>query len=205
MTNNNQTVYIIDDDIELCKALAWTLESITVNVKTFQSPHDFLNQYNNEPGCLVLDVRLSDINGLKLQEKLKREGFDIPIIFITGHGDIPMAVRAMKAGAVDFFTKPFNNQMLIDAIQDALIISQKRHSKRTKQQKLLSHISSLTDRENDVMRGILDSKLSKTIAHELGISLNTVDVHRANIMKKMQAKSTIDLVKMIVQNDIIKA
>jgi two-component system, LuxR family, response regulator FixJ len=193
MGNHIPTVYIVDDDAALCKALRWLLESIDLRVETFHSAMDFLRNYNpNWNGCLLIDVRMPDMSGLQLQEQLIIKGNLLPIIMLSGHGDISMAVRAMKAGAIDFITKPFNEQVMLEQIQKGLAIN-KNHEYKREVAKLHSKLS---EREQQVFSCIVEGKLNKLIADELHLSPKTIELHRSHVMKKMGAKSVADLVKM---------
>lgn len=198
----DQTVFVVDDDPEIAEALRWLLESINTNIETYTSAEDFLTNYKGRPGCLVLDVRMKGISGLRLQEILNENGHYIPIIFITGHGDIPMAVRAMKNGSVEFLTKPFNNQVLLESIQRALELNVSKQQAQTKHSEVRKRLQMLTSREYEVLQAIVAGNLSKTIAYELGISLHTVEGHRSKIMKKMCAKTLAELISMVLKADI---
>lgn len=197
MTLEEPIVFVLDDDASVRKALKRLIISIDLKVKTFDSAQTFL-QYGpyNGPACLVLDVRMPGMSGIKLQEKLARDDFNIPIIFITGHGNISMSVKAMKAGAVDFIEKPFEDQKLIDAINKALEKDQRDRIKRTDLKKLQGRIKLLTPREHEVFTLVVSGRLNKQIAFDLGMSEKTVKVHRARVMTKMKAKSLAKLVLM---------
>lgn len=205
-TKNIPTVYVVDDDAALCQSLSWLLESVGLPVATFTSAQAYLEQYNiNQRGCLLLDIRMKGMSGFELQEKLISMGNRLPIIMITGHGDIPMAVRAMKSGAVDFITKPFNDQLLLDLVQRVLAEESIRKEEsnevfnNSNNSELLERYASLTAREREIMERVVDGKLNKQIAFELGISMKTVELHRAHVMQKMQVKSLADLVKACMQ------
>jgi FixJ family two-component response regulator len=170
---------------------------VDLNVITFESANDFLAAYIPDlPACLVLDVRLPGLSGLDLQTRLTEIKVDLPIIFVTGQGDVPMAVRAMKAGAVDVLTKPFRDQELLDAIRQALDRNQLSHLEKAEKIELRKRFESLTPREREVMELVTGGRLNKQIAGQLGISEVTVKIHRGNVMKKMQAKSVAALVGM---------
>lgn len=193
LPTSSHTIYIVDDDEALCKALSWLLESIGLKTKAFHSAGDFLKVYDLcWRGCLLIDIRMPDISGLQLQEKLIELGNLIPIIMISGHGDISMAVRAMKAGAVDFITKPFNDQLLIEQIQAALMLNSQVESKHSIQK----NYQQLTPREQQILAKVVAGKMNKEIAYELNISHKTVELHRSHVMQKMGAKTLADLVKM---------
>ena len=193
MSAENQVIYIVDDDPDLCKALSWLLGSVDLKVETYSSAIDFLKAYQSKwRGCLLIDIRMPLMSGLQLQEKLIELGNLIPIIMISGHGDISMAVRAMKAGAVDFITKPFNDQLLLEQIQKALTFDKQTESK----QSILNRFRDLTSREQQIFAGVVAGKMNKQIAHELNISQKTVELHRAHVMQKMGAKTFADLIRM---------
>jgi FixJ family two-component response regulator len=191
------TVFVIDDDKAVRTAIRNLLESVGIRVETFNSPQDFLKaDRKNVPGCLVLDVRLQGISGLDFQKQLAAANIEIPIIFITGHGDIPMTVQAMKAGAVDFLTKPFRDQDFLDAIQKAVERDRDGRAQEAEVTESRRRFNSLTPREREVMALVVAGKLNKQIAAELGTSETTAKVHRGQVMKKMQVQSLPDLVRM---------
>lgn len=192
------TVFVIDDDKAIRAAIKNLLESVGLRAETFASPQEFLKkeEYRNRPGCLVLDVRLRGASGLDFQQELSAVNIKIPVIFITGHGDIPMSVQAMKAGAVDFLTKPFRDQDLLDAIQKALQRDQAGREQETEGVEVRRRFGSLTPREREVMSLVVAGLLNKQIAGQLGISETTAKIHRGHVMRKMQAKSLPDLVRM---------
>ena len=196
MQTRNQTVFIIDDDHEVCESLRWLFESVQLNVETYENAHLFLEKYKkNKQGCLLIDVRLPGMSGLELLDKLKEEKNHLPVIMMTGHGDIQMAVRAMKTGASDFIVKPFNDQCLLETVQKCIDDSKNHHSIEV----INEHINSLSEREVQIINLIMDGKLNKEIAYELFISISTVEAHRANIMHKMQAKNLAHLIKMYIE------
>jgi FixJ family two-component response regulator len=190
-------VFVVDDDLAMREALQDLLASVGMDVRLFASTQDFMQAKRPDaPGCLVLDVRLPGASGLSFQEELPRAGVDLPVIFITGHGDIPMTVRAMKAGAVEFLSKPFRDQELLDAIDAAV----ERHRVQRRDTALVAELrqrfAALTQREREVMGLVSTGRVNKQIADDLGISEATVKVHRGQIMRKMQARSLAQLVRM---------
>ncbi|MGB6535155.1 MAG: response regulator transcription factor [Xanthobacteraceae bacterium] len=191
------TVLVVDDDPSLCEALASLFRSIGLDVKTFASAPEFL-QFNlpQGPSCLVLDVRLPGLSGLDFQSELAKANIDIPIVFMSGHGDIPMTVRAMKAGAVEFLPKPFRDQDMLDAVQAGLERDRSRRKSASDAAKLQAGFNTLTSREQEVMGLVTAGLMNKQIAGKLGVSEITVKVHRGNVMRKMGAKSLADLVRM---------
>ena len=190
-------VFVVDDDASMRQALARLLQSVQLRVEVFASPQEFLqSERPNVPSCLVLDVRLPGLSGLDFQAELAKADVRIPIVFITGHGDIPMSVRAMKAGAVDFLAKPFRDQDLLDAVTAAIQRDQKRREHENAMTDLRAHFSSLTPREGEIMALVASGLMSKQIAAEVGLSEITVKVHRSHLMKKMGARSVADLVRM---------
>jgi RNA polymerase sigma factor (sigma-70 family) len=200
MIEGRTVVYVVDDDSATRSALSSLLRSVDLNVVTFQSADDFLAaDIPDLPGCLVLDVRLPGLSGLDLQRRLTEIEVDLPIVFITGHGDVPMAVRAMKAGAVELLTKPFRDQELLDAIRQALARNRLSHREKAEKTELRQRFESLTPREREVLQLVTGGLLNKQIAGQLGISEVTVKIHRGNVMKKMQAVSVAALVGMVAR------
>jgi FixJ family two-component response regulator len=197
MKNPDQMVFVIDDDPSMRTAIKELIEAVGLNCQTFSSGQELLDaSLPDVPGCLVLDVRLPGLSGLHLQKELADRGNHIPIIFITGHGDIPMSVQAMKAGAVEFLPKPFRDQDLLDAIEQATERDRTSRRLRIETTELASRHESLTAREREVMQLVVTGLLNKQIAVQLGISEKTVNVHRAQVMQKMKADSLADLVRM---------
>ncbi|MDZ4261177.1 MAG: response regulator [Pseudomonadota bacterium] len=192
--NNNTVVNIVDDDASVRHSLGMLMQSVGLNAKSYASAREFLDEFDaSNPGCLVIDVRMADMGGLELQAELMQRGVRTPVIIITGHGDIQMAVRAMKAGAADFIEKPFHDQRLLDSITAAIVRSIDIHQAQTQQALFFERLSHLTPREQEVMQLLINGKSCKLIAHELGISSKTVDVHRGHLLKKMEVKSVVDL------------
>jgi FixJ family two-component response regulator len=197
MTEPDRVVFVIDDDASLRESLKDLIGSVGLQVRAFASAQEFLGSKRPDvPGCLVLDVRLKGLSGLDLQKRMAETGMEIPIIFITGHGDIPMTVQAMKAGAVEFLAKPFRDQDMLDAIQQALERDRKAREQRAKSEELQSGYYSLTPREREVMALVVAGLLNKQIAGELGTSEASVKVHRQHVMEKMGAGSLAELVRM---------
>lgn len=190
-------VFVVDDDESMRKALSNLVRSVDLEVETFASAPEFLDiKLPAGPCCLVLDIRLPGLSGLDFQAKLASAKIEVPIIFMTGHGDIPMTVRAMKAGAVEFLTKPFRDQEMLDAIQIALERDRARHEREDVVATLREKFDSLTPREQEVMACVTGGLMNKQVAARIGITENTVKVHRGNVTKKMGAKSLADLVRM---------
>ncbi len=197
MSSADPTVFVIDDDQAVRKAVRNLLESVGLAAETFATPQEFLKgNYQDTCGCLVLDVRLPGLSGLDFQRELTAAGVEIPIIFITGHGDIPMTVQAMKAGAVEFLTKPFRDQELLDAIHRAIASDRVKRRQRTEIIELRKRFENLTPREREVMSMVIAGLLNKQIAAQLGTSETTAKIHRGQVMRKMQAESLPDLVRM---------
>ena len=190
-------VFVVDDDESMRATLSDVMRSVGLEVQTFQSTQDFLlSKLPDAPGCLVLDVRLPGQSGLDFHRNLAASGIDLPVVFITGHGDVPMSVQAMKAGAVDFLTKPFRDQDLLDAVHTAIQRDRARRRRATGVADLDERYQSLTQRERDIMALVVIGRLNKQIAAELGLAEVTVKAHRGQIMHKMGAKSLPELVRM---------
>ena len=191
------TIYIVDDDDSMRQAIALLLRTVGYTPVVFARPSEFLAKYDaNVHGCLVLDIRMPETSGLEVQQQLNRSGAILPVIFITGHGDIPMAVQAMKDGAFDFLTKPFRDQDLLDRINNALKQDAENRAAIEKHADLRRRVESLTPREREVLHLIVEGKANKVVAIDLGLSERTVEIHRANVMEKMGARSVAHLVKM---------
>ncbi len=203
MTNTisrKTTVFIVDDDEAVRQSTAWLIESIGIQVRTFISADEFLEQYNNEQGCIVMDVRMPGMSGIEAQDEMNSRGINLPLIFITGHGDVPMAVRALKKGAFDFIEKPFNDQLLLDSIQRGLKNNTEAMRSLIHNESINQRIASLTPREKEVMERVTDGKPNKVIALELNVSIKTIEVHRARMMEKMAVGSVAELVKTALQS-----
>src|SRR5580693_4071474 len=197
MKTGDPIVFVVDDDSSMREALTDLITSVGLLVEAFKSAREFLEHRRGDaPACLVLDVRLPGLSGLDLQRELVRTKAPIPIIFITGHGDIPMSVRAIKEGAVEFLAKPFRDQELLDAIQHALEIDRAARQERSLVAEVRRRYESLTKREREVMRLVVSGLLNKQIAGELGSSEVTVKMHRGQVMRKMKAQSLVQLVRM---------
>ena len=197
MTDQEPIVFVVDDDAAARSSVENLLHSVALRVEPFDSPVEFLKRsLPDAPCCLVLDVRLPRMSGIELQRQLAARGMSIPIIFITGHGDIPMSVEAMKAGAVEFLTKPFRGQVLLDAIHKAIERDRSARQEKSRLVELRGRLDSLTPREGEVLNGVIAGKLNKEIAAELGASERTIKIHRANLMRKMGAASLADLIRM---------
>jgi FixJ family two-component response regulator len=197
MKEEKTVVYVVDDDPSMRRALEGLLASVGHEVRLFASAPEFMQAVRKDaPGCLLLDVRLPGMSGLAFQQELAKAGVALPIIFVTGHGDVPMSVRAMKAGAVEFLTKPFDDQVLLDAVHAALERDRARRLDDAGLVSLRAHYENLTDRERQVMGYVVAGLVNKRIADALGLSVVTIKVHRGQVMKKMQAKSVAELVRM---------
>ena len=196
-TEQVPTVFIVDDDAAIRFAMQALMDSVNLNHEIFASADEFLEKFGEQrPGCLVLDIRMPGLGGLELQEELIKRGNTLPIIFITGHGDVPMAVEAMQKGAVDFIQKPFRDQELLDRIREALATDEERREEQQQHAEVAGRLERLTNREREVFDLVVTGKPNKVIAYELGVSQRTVEIHRARVMEKMQARSLADLVKM---------
>ena len=193
------TVFIVDDDDAVRRFLTGLIRSIDLKVEAYASAQDFLDAYRpGRPGCLLLDVRMPGMSGLELQRELAERAIELQVVILTGHGNVPVAVQAMKAGAVDFIEKPFNNELLLDRIQTAVAQSLRSDSEREKHDETLRRLDTLTPRERQVCDLVVNGETNKSIAHRLTISEKTVEIHRANVMRKMRARSLASLVHMAV-------
>lgn len=193
------TVFVVDDDEGVRESLCFLIRSIGLPVEAFSSPAEFIEAYRPErPGCLILDMRLPGLSGLQLQQHLRERELELPIIFVTGHGDVPMAVSALKAGAFDFLEKPYSDQQLLDRVQHCIAEDSRRRQDYAERAALQRRFASLTPRERQVLERVVAGKPNKVIARELTISGKTVEVHRARVMEKMQTSSLANLVSMCV-------
>ena len=198
---SNESVYIVDDDEAVRDSLKELLESVELKVREFDSAQAFLEQYSpNMAGCMIVDIRMPGKSGLELQKELVEIDCLLPIIFITGHGDIPMAVEAMKRGALEFIQKPFRDQELLDCINAALESSRKQYEDRSGHDEFFNRFESLTPREREILELIVKGSANKVIAIDLSISQRTVENHRAKIIEKMGAKSTANLIRLMIEN-----
>jgi two-component system, LuxR family, response regulator FixJ len=197
MSDEKSMVFVIDDDEAVRSSLALLLKSMSLAVETFESANEFLQKLPPDPcGCLVLDIRMPGMSGIELQQQLKQRGYPLPIIFITGHGDVSMAVHAMREGAIDFIEKPFRDQELLDRIYQALEIDRARRRAADETVQIRERFAGLTPREHEVMLRIARGQANKVIAIELGLSERTVEIHRAKVMHKTGARSLAELVGM---------
>ena len=197
MSEDRAVVFVVDDDESMRRSLATLLRSVGLDVQLFSSAQEFMHAKRPDaPGCLVLDVRLPGMSGLAFQQELAKARIGLPVIFITGHGDVPMTVRAMKAGAVEFLTKPFDDQVLLDAIHAAIERDRARRRDAASVAELQARYGALTEREREVMNLVVAGRANKQIAAELRLSLVTVKVHRGQVMRKMLARSVAELVRM---------
>jgi FixJ family two-component response regulator len=195
--NKTPVVYVVDDDDGMRRAVSALLGTVDYKAATFSRASEFLAAYrNDQPGCLILDVRMPEMSGLELQQKLARDGVLLPIILMTGHGDVPMAVQAMKEGAFDFLQKPFRDQDLLDRINGALQQDAETRASLEKSAEIRQRFASLTPRETEVLEMLVDGRANKVIAQDLALSERTVEIHRANVMEKMGVRSIAHLVRL---------
>lgn len=199
MTEPRQTIHVVDDDEAMRDSMTWLLEGEGYRVSCFDSGEAFLKAYRGDMrGCLILDVRMPEMSGLELQEKLDNLGSQLPIIFVTGHGDVPMAVGALQRGACDFIEKPFHNDDLLSRIGRALLLDQEIYTRHQRDGAISQRLQQLTQREREVMDLVVAGKLNKQIADELNISMKTVEAHRARVMEKMGVRTLAELVKAVM-------
>ena len=197
------TISVVDDDAGVRNSLRWLIESAGFRVAAYAGAKEFRKEFDREtPGCLVLDVRLSGHSGLDLQQQLTAEGIGIPVIMITGHGDVPTAVRAMRNGALDFIEKPFDDKLLLDRVRQAVELDIRNRAERAKCAEIVARLALLTLREREVLERVVDGRANREIAEELGISTKTVEAHRAHLMEKMRAESIAGLVQLVRSADV---
>jgi FixJ family two-component response regulator len=194
-------VFIVDDDEAVRSSVRFLIRSVGLNAQVYASAHEFLAAYDpRHPGCLLLDVRMPGMSGLELQQELNRRGATIPVVFITGHGDVAMAVEAMQQGAFDFLQKPFRDQDLLDRVQRALARDAESRSRLAERAEILARLGTLTPRETEVLQLITRGMANKVVGAELGVSQRTVEIHRAHVMEKMNASSLAELVRMVLDS-----
>lgn len=199
---SEENVFVVDDDSGVRKAIEFVVKSAGLNAKSYPSANAFLNACGSDPaGCLVLDVRMPGMSGLELQEKLAARGTEIPIVFVTGHGDVPMCTRALTTGAIDFIEKPFDDERLLQSIRRAIALDAEKRRERARRTDLAARWELLTARQKQVLRLLVAGKHTKQIAAELGISIKTVDKHRANVFERMQADNVVELVQLLAFAD----
>ncbi|MBT2970889.1 MAG: DNA-binding response regulator [gamma proteobacterium symbiont of Ctena orbiculata] len=199
MDQSKPTVFVVDDDEEVRGALKLLFESVGLPVICYPSAVDYLDQFNELlPGCLVVDIRMPGMSGLDMQEKLAERPIHPPVIIITGHGDVPMAVRAVQAGAVDFIEKPFRDQILLDSVHRAIEMDAERRGEASRLSEIREHLNQLTPREREVLDLVISGMRNKNISEQLGITLSTVEAHRSRVMEKMQADSLSHLMRMML-------
>lgn len=192
------TVYIVDDEAAVADSIAMLLRSVGIRSRCFADPQAFLAACPADPsGCLLLDVRMPRMSGLELQQELKRRGLPLPVVFITGHGDVPMAVSALKKGAFHFIEKPFNDHDLVDLVEKALAVDRDRQRAAASRETIEARLATLTQREREVMELILEGKYNKVIADDLSISMRTVEAHRSRIFDKMDVRSAVELAQLL--------
>lgn len=197
MSDSPPTVFVVDDDEPVRDAIGMLLDTVDIAHRTFASAQSFLDAYRpSQKGCLVLDIRMPEMSGLELQQRLNDLGARIPVVFITGHGDVPMAVEAMKRGAVDFIRKPFRDQELLDRVHEALGRDAAQRADQADRERIRAKVAALTPREAEVFERVADGQANKVVAIELGISERTVEIHRSQVMRKTGARSLADLVRM---------
>ena len=197
-----EKIYVVDDDEDVREALVFLLEAEDLDVAAFADPRSALETVTAESrGCLVLDVRLPQMDGLQLLEALRERDVTMPVLFISGHGDIPMAVRAVQSGALDFLEKPFRDEVLLEKVRNGLEVDREAREHEAERAVIEQRLDELTPRETDVMEGMLRGRLNKLIADDLNISARTVEVHRANVLDKLHARNSSDMVRMVLSTD----
>ena len=199
-------VFVGDDDAAMRKSLRWLIESVGLEVETFGSANEFLENFDSaQTGCLVLDVRMPGMSGLDLQEHLQAQRFSLPVLIVTGHADVPMAVRALKAGAFDFIEKPFNDQVMLERVQKAIEHAQRVRAEAEQRAEIDQRIDTLTPRERQVMDMVVNGMAHKQVAAELGLSEKTIEVHRKHVMDKLRAGNVADLIRMALSGSSYQA
>ena len=194
-------VHVVDDDEAVRSSLRFLIRSVGLQAQVYDSAQEFLKSYDpRQPGCLLLDVRMPGMSGLELQQELNRRGATLPVIFITGHGDVPMAVEAMQCGAFDFLQKPFRDQDLLDRVQRAMARDAETRGRLAARAEIRSRLATLTPRELEVMKLVTSGKANKVVGADLGVSQRTVEIHRAHVMEKMAASSLAELVRMVLDS-----
>jgi len=197
-------VYVVDDDQRMLDSTVWLLESVGLKARPFTSGREFLEACPNDShACVLLDVRMPGLGGLAVQEEMRRRGLELPVIFVSGHADVPIVIRAFKAGAVDFIEKPYNEQLLLDSVQQALSSRESQHASRSELGELEERLAALTPRERDVFLPLVRGYTSREVAEQLDISVKTVDLYRARVMKRMQAGTLSDLVGMAIAAELV--
>ena len=191
-------VFVVDDDADIRDSMRMLLEVAGFKVRSFTSAKHFLADDNPKSGCLIADIRMPDMSGLELQEEVTRRHIDLPVIIITGHGDVPLAVQAMKSGAIDFLEKPFSEDMILASVQRAMEVGSRARGRAAETKAAKDLLSALTPRERGVLDKLVQGRSNKVVAYELGISPRTVEIHRAHIMNKMEASSLSDLVRLVL-------
>ena len=196
-SNRQPTIFVVDDDEAMRDSIHWLLESVNLDTRMFSCASDFVASCEpDEEGCLLLDIRMPGMSGMELLEVLKYSGISLPVIIITGHGDVPMAVRALKHGAFDFIQKPFNAQELLDRVNAAFELDRKNRQRSREIERRRAYFAALTDRETEIIDLLVTGDSSKTIAQKLNISPKTVDIHRANIMRKLNVGSVVEIAQL---------
>jgi FixJ family two-component response regulator len=206
MIDSSATVFVVDDEEQMRHSLRWLINSVNLRAATFPSARAFLTAYRpNMPGCLILDVRMPEMSGLELMDQLRERGVALPIIFLSAHGDVPMAVRAIKSGAIDFLQKPFNSQEFLDRINLALKLDASSRASRAGGDRLRQGVATLSAREREILALALSGDSSKSIGKKLGISYKTVEVHRAHIMKKLDVRSFNEAIGKLLGDKLLNA